>query len=222
VRTAPASLLLVLLACLAAQIGWRAAQPVDGRASAALPAPPSSAALRLAAFDEPAAASRMSMLYVQGFDMAAMDYGRLAGWLRTALELDPRSGYPLFAAARVFAETPDPARMRAMLEFIHEQFMAAPDRRWPALAHAALLAKHRLKDLPLARKYAVAVATHTKPKGVPLWARQMEVFILEDMNELEAAKIMLGGLLERGEIRSPRERRLMLQRLKEMEQRLAR
>ena len=50
----------------------------------------------------------------------------------------------------------------------------------------------------------------------------MEIFILEDMNELEAAKIMLGGLLERGEIRGPaRARFLMLRRLEELEERLS-
>jgi hypothetical protein len=161
------------------------------------------------------------MLYVQGFDMRELDYGVLIAWLRTALDLDPRSSYPLFAAARVFAETTDPGRMRMMLEFIYAKFMEDPQRRWPAMAHAAFLAKHRLKDLPLARRYAVAVARHTDPKAVPMWARQMEVFILEDMNELEVAKIMLGGLLERGEIRGRRERLLMLRRLKEMEERLS-
>ena len=87
-----------------------------------------------------------------------------------------------------------------MLELIHEQFLLDPNRRWPWLAHAALLAKHRLKDLPLARRYAAAIDRHTTAVDVPLWARQMEIFILEDMNELEAARIMLGGLLASGRI----------------------
>ena len=47
-------------------------------------------------------------------------------------------------------------------------------------------------------------STGTRPRrDVPLWARQMEIFILEDMNELEAARIMLGGLLGSGEIQRP-------------------
>ena len=49
----------------------------------------------------------------------------------------------------------------------------------------------------------------------------MEVFILEDMNELEAAQIMLGGLLERGEIRGPGESGCFLRRLEEIEERLS-
>jgi hypothetical protein len=144
---------------------------------------------------------------------------RLLGWLRAALALDPRAEYPLFAAARVYAEVPDPARARVVLEFLHEAFLADPDRRWPWLAHAALVAKHRLGDLPLARRYAQAIERHTRARDVPLWARQMEIFILEDMNELEAAKIMLGGLLESGEIDDPAERRFLAQRLKALEAR---
>ena len=106
-----------------------------------------------------------------------------------------------------------------MLELIHEQFLLDPDRRWPWLAHAALLAKHRLKDLPLARRYAAAIDRHTTAADVPLWARQMQIFILEDMNELEAARIMLGGLLASGRITDPAELEFLKQRLHELESR---
>ena len=104
-----------------------------------------------------------------------------------------------------------------MLEFIHR----VPRRSEPALAwlaHAALLAKHRLHDLPLARRYAAAIERHHRAT-VPLWAKQMEVFILEDMNELEAA-IMLGGLLASGRSSDPA-RRFLQGRLEELERRIA-
>src|SRR5262245_7758752 len=160
------------------------------------------------------------MLYLQGFDIRGLDYRRLTGWLRAALALDPRSAYPLFAAARVFAETPDPAASRIVLEFVYQEFARDPNRRWPWLAHAALLAKHRLHDLPLARRYAAAIQRQVTAPDVPLWAKQMEAFILEDMNELDAARILLGGLLERGDIRDPNERRFLEQRLRELESRV--
>ena len=158
---------------------------------------------------------------MQAFDLRGLDYARLRGWLGALLALDPRNPYPLFAAARIFSEHPDPARSRAMLEFVHEEFARDPDRRWPWLAHAALLAKHRLKDLPLARRYAADVARATSAADVPLWARQMEAFILEDMNELEAAKIMLGGMLASGMVRDPGEARFLKERLEELEARIA-
>jgi len=186
-----------------------------------LPPPPSAQALRLASFGEPQAAARIAMLYVQSRGHRDLDYHRLVGWLQAILELDPRSAYPLFAAARIYAEHPDPARSRLALEFVYQAFLRDPNRRWPALAHAALLAKHRLKDLGLARRYAAAIDRHTTARDVPLWARQMEVFVLEAMGELEAARIMLGGLLQSGRIDDPAELRFLAERLKELESRLS-
>ena len=58
---------------------------------------------------------------------------------------------------------------------------------------------------------------------MPRWRTQSSVpAFLEDMGELEAARIMLGGLLEHGEIDDPAEARFLAGRLKELEERLAR
>lgn len=225
----PAALWVLLALALAAQIAWQ--HPGRPRAPAAqdLPPAPSVQALRLAAFGEPEALSRVAMLYLQSFDLSAgnslpyqqLDYRRLVAWLRNILALDPRSDYPLFSAARIYAEVPDPARSRIALEFVYQEFFADPNHRWRWLAHAALVAKHRLKDLPLARRYAAAIDRFATAPNVPLWAKQMEIFILEDMNELEAARIMLGGLLESGAVHDPAEARFLAQRLKELEAREA-
>jgi hypothetical protein len=225
----PRWVLALLAVSLAAQVGWQANRDAGTVAAADLPPPPGAPALRLASFGEAEALARLTMIYLQSYDFGGanttpyqkLDYRRLADWLGSILELDPRSQYPLFAAARVYAETPDPARIRIALEFVHDEFLRDPNRRWPWLAHAALLAKHRLNDLPLARRYAHALQRHTSARDVPLWAKQMEIFILEDMNELEAAKIMLGGLLATGRITDPQERRFLQGRLEELERRLA-
>jgi hypothetical protein len=220
---------LLLLACaLAAQIGWHARRPVHAPAATDLPPSPSAAALRLAAFGEDAAFARLAMIWLQAFDSRGdnaipyqrLDYARLSAWLRAILAVDPRSGYPLFAAARVYAENVGADKARRMFAFIFEEFARDPNARWPSLAHAALLAKHRLNDLPLARSYAAAIQRQTTDPSVPSWARQMEIFILEDMNELEAARIMLGGLLATGRIRDPEERRFLESRLVEIERRI--
>lgn len=211
----------LLLVAAAMQVGGQAARQPGQPAAATLPPAPSAAALELAAFGERPLAARLVMLYLQAFDVRGLDYARLMAWLDATVELDPRSEYPFFAAARVYAEVPDAARSRIVLEFVYERFFADPERRWPWLAHAALLAKHRLGDLPLARRYAQAIDRHTRSPNVPLWARQMEIFILEDIGELEAAKVMLGGLLERGDIDDPAELRFLKQRLEELEARQA-
>lgn len=218
-----------LAATLALQLAWQAQRPVPAATAADLPPAPRAAAFRVAGFGETAALARLAMLYVQAFDLGSgstmpyrqLDYGRLMAWLRAILDTDPKSMYPLFVAARVYAEVDDAAKSRAMVAFIHQTFLEDPNRRWPALAHAALLAKHRLQDLALARRYAADLQRLTTDPGIPLWAKQMEVFILEDMNELEAAKIMLGGMLAGGQLQDPEERRFLQQRLEELERRLA-
>ena len=224
----PFWVLALLSLALGAQCAWQLSRaPTLYRED--LPPAPRAQALRLASFAEDEAAARLTMLYLQTFDFGGgnripyqkLDYTRLVGWLESILELDPRSDYPLFSAARIYAEVPDPARSRIVLEFIYRAFFDDPNRRWPWLAHASLVAKHRLGDLPLALRYAQAVQRHTTDPKVPLWARQMEIFILEDMDELEAAKIMIRDLLESGRIYDPAELRFLKQRLEELEGRLS-
>ena len=224
----PRAVWVALMLALAAQLAWRATERPGAPGADALPPVPSARALHLASFGEPEAAARLAMLYLQSFDSGGsgtvpysrLDYPRLVGWLGAILDTDPRSQYPLFSAARVYAETADTARARIALEFVHREFLRDPNRRWPWLAHAALLAKHRLKDLPLARRYAQAVERNSTAANVPLWAKQMEIFILEDMNELEAARIMLGGLVLSGTVRDPAELRFLKEHLDELEKRL--
>jgi hypothetical protein len=215
----PRWLWAALALALAAQLATEAVRDPALRQEAVLPPPPRPAALRLAAFGEEEALARLVALHVQAYDASRVDAARLTGWLAGALALDPRSAYPLFLAARVYAETPDAQRARAILAFLHVQFLRDPNRNWPWLAHAALLAKHRLRDLPLARRYAADLQRYVTAPGVPLWATQMEAFILEDMNELEAAKVVLGGLLASGRIEDAAERRFLQQRLEALEAR---
>lgn len=218
----PPWLWAALILCVAAQLGWHAARaPGGGASGASLPPAPRAEAVRLASFGEREAAARLVALHLQSFDVAGYDARRVIAWLEAALALDPRSAYPLFSAARVYAEVPDAARSRAMLEFIHREFLRDPERRWPWLAHAALLAKHRLRDLPLARRYAADLQRLVKSADVPAWVTQMEIFILEDMDELEAAKVLLGGLLASGRIQDPGEARFLKQRLDALEARTA-
>lgn len=223
----PRWVLGLLAASLSAQVVWKAQIRPGAPLAEDLPQPPRPPVLRMAALGEPATLARLAMLYLQSFDYHGtntlpyrrLDYGRLIGWLGAIQDLDPRSQYPLFAASRIYAEVSDPVRQRLMLEFIYREFLQDPNRRWPWAAQAALLAKHQLKDLPLALRYARAIDRQTTSRNVPLWARQMEVFILEDMNELDAARILLGGMLENGRINDPAERRFLEGQLVEMESR---
>lgn len=214
---------------LAGQIAWGAMQPPPRVAAEDLAPPPSAGVVRLLSLGEPVAAAKLLMLHLQAFDYRKgtqvpyrnLDYDALAAWLELILALDPAGQYPLMAAARTYAEVPDPARSRKMLELVHREYLADPDRRWPWLAHAAVLAKHRLKDMALALRYAETLERHTTTEDAPLWVRQMVPFILADMGELEQARIMIGGLIASGQVRDARDAEMLERRLRMIEERLA-
>ncbi len=216
----PKGVSLLLAGTLALQLLWQRAPPEPPRA-AALPAAPTAAALRLASLGEPLAMSRLLMLSLQAYDdqpglslrLNQLDYAAVAGWLDAALALDPRSQYPLLAASQVYAASSDPARVRLMLDLVYRRFGDDPGRRWPWLAHAALVARHRLHDLPLARRYAQAIRRQATGPGVPAWAREMEALMSQDMNELEDARTLIGALIADGQITDPHELRFLSERL---------
>ncbi|MFZ6766157.1 hypothetical protein ACO0LM_03660 [Undibacterium sp. Di26W] len=189
---------------------------------------PSLSTLKITSFGEPIAMAKGMMLYLQAFDNQAgrnlsfqqLDYIKLEAWLTRILELDPAGQYPLFAASRLYGEIPDENKQRRMLDFVYRQFLLDPNHRWKSMTHAVSLARHRLHDMPLARKYAHAILLHATSSDVPGWAKQMEIFLLEDMNELQSAKILLGGLLQSGQITDKYEYRFLEQSLTELEQKI--
>jgi len=223
-----APVLALLAAGLALQIGLHYLTPAPQAKAEDLPPPPAASMLRLASLGEPIALAKILMLHLQAFDYQSgskipykdLDYTRLEGWLARILELDPAGQYPLLAAARLYAEVPREAKQRSMMDFIYRQYFLDPNRRWPWLAHATFLAKHRLRDMGLARKYASTIEKYTTAKDVPPWATSMEIFILEDMNELETARIMIGGLIASGKVSDRAELIFLNGRLREIEERL--
>lgn len=223
----PRGVLWLLALGLAAQIGLRAAEPRPQARAEDLPPAPGIGVLRLASFGDPVALAKGLMLYLQAFDYQSgskmpyrdLDYDRLESWLARILELDPQGQYPLLAASRLYAEVPVESKQRSMLEFIYREFLIDPNRRWPWLAHATAIAKHRLHDLPLARRYAQAIQRYAVAGNVPLWARQMEAFIAEDMDELETARLIIGGYLQSGSVKDPAELKFLEEHLKELEAR---
>lgn len=222
----PTGTIFMLSFAAAAQF-WVGSQiPKPSRSGAELPDPPNAASMRLASLDERAIASRALMIHLQSIDLSStndtpyrlLDYRKLTRWLQTALELDKKSQYPLFLAAHIYTQVSDVSKVRVMLDFVYAKFLEDPPTRWQWLAHGALVAKHRLRDLSLARTYAAELTKLSRSvPGLPLWAQEMEGFVLEEMGELEAARIMLGGLLENGHITDPDEIRFLRLRIQKME-----
>jgi hypothetical protein len=225
IAAVPKPTLFLLAFGLAVQILWHVSHPPRTASAENLPPPPSLSSLELASFGEQMGVAKLLTLYVQAFDnqpgiiipFRDLDYDRLQKWLTLPLKLDPPGQYPLFAASRLYGEVPDPAKERMMFNFVYQQFFIDPNRRWPWLANAAVMTKHHLHDLPQARRYAQAIRQYATGKDVPSWARQMEIFILEDMSEYDSARLLLGGLLHSGQITDPHELRFLEERLDKIE-----
>ena len=217
--------LAVLLVALGAQLAfasWRAASP---ERTGGIAPPPPLPAVRMAALGDEVALSRLLMLGVLAADsgpdggtpLRELDYAALRDWLERVADLDPRSAQPLLAASQVYAAVNDPARARVMLDFVHARFLRDPDRHWPWLAHAALTARHRLQEPARAASYARELRTLTSPGVLPLWAQELEAWFTADMNELETARALIGGLIESGRVTDSRELGLLERRLQELE-----
>ena len=223
ITAVPRWVLALLAAALCTQVAWQALQPKPSARAQALGEPPAPAVLRAVALGEPIAVAQLTTLYLQAFDnqpgvslpFRELDYARVTAWLDTILELDPAGQYPLLLAAQVYGQVADPPRQRQMCEFVRRQFDRDPDRRWRWLAHCAIMAKHRLNDRALALSYAEAITRDARRASG--WARQMRIFILEDLGEREAATVLLGGLLASGEVTEPKEIHFLTARLKELE-----
>lgn len=222
-RTVPPVVVALLAVAFALQLFWHSLQPAPTTRAAALPPAPEIAGLRAASFGEPVATAQMLLLYLQAFDnqpgisipFKDLDYDRVTAWLDAALHLDPRSGYALMMASQLYGQVPDTGKQRAMCEFVHARFVEAPDERWRWLAHCAIMAKHRLHDQALALRYAADITRYAgRASG---WARQMQIFILEDMGETDSAKVLLGGLLANGEVTDPSELHFLTERLQNLE-----
>jgi hypothetical protein len=222
VTAVPAPIIALLAIALAAQIAWQASRPVPIARADTLGTPCTPAAARVLSANEVIVAAQMSALYLQAFDnqpgmsipFRDLDYGRVEQWLAAMLALDPRTQYPLMMASQLYAQVAVAEKQRLMLDFVYRRFLENPDQRWRWLAHAAIMARHRLHDTALALRYAEALALLAR--RAPGWVRQMRIFILEDMGERESATILLGGLLAEGEVTDPQEARFLLERLERL------
>lgn len=222
IGTVPRPVLALLAVAFCLQVTWQALQLKPSARAEALGEPARPAVLRAAALGEPIALAQFLTLYLQAFDnqpgvsipFLELDYPRVTAWLDAILALDPAGQYPLLMASQIYSQVPDPARQRHMCEFVRRQFEFDPDRRWRWLAHCAIVAKHRFGDAQLALSYAEAISRDARLASS--WARQMHIFMREDLGETEAATVLLGGLLASGEVTEPKEIHFLTQRLEQL------
>ena len=228
VSDVPKSVKIFLLLALILQLVWHSFQePVVFFLMIRRP-PRSTRTYVMSSLGEPIAAAKFLNLWLQAFDnqpgasisFHQLNYPRLTRWLDTILELDPEGHYPMLVAARVYGSIKDPVKQRIMTDYVFYKFNEDPNKYWRWLAHVIITAKHELKDNDLALKYANALAEKATGKNVPYWARDMKIIVLEDMGEVEAAKILVGALIESNEITDPYELNFLTHKIAVLEEKV--
>ncbi len=150
-----------------------------------------------------------------------LDYHALSQWLLMLYQMNPKSDYPAFLASRVYSQVRDPRKVRQMVSVIETLFDQNPQQHWRRMTEASVLAKHILKDLPLALRLADKVADLPAQVQIPYWARDMKLVLLDELNELETAQLLISSMLQQGQISDPDEIRFLQSRLLKIQQKLS-
>ena len=156
----------------------------------------------------------------QHFRYSLMDYDLLVDWLETLSDIDTDSEYPMLLASRIYTQTGNPERLRKILGFIERRFDDNPQLHWRRLAEASLIAKHKLKDLDLALRFADKLAKQPASVKMPHWARDFQFLLLAELNETESAIAIIEALLQSGSVKDPDERRFLREKLSDFQQKL--
>lgn len=184
-----------------------------------VPPPPKSHSAEMISLGDPGIAYRLFGYFLQNVgntggqfqSLLNYDYAALEKWFMVTNDLDPSSNLVPFLAAYYFGVLYDqPEKMRHVARYLAEAGMEPYPEKWRWLAHAVFMARHRVKDLPLALEYANTLAN--LPGDVAVWGRQMPAFIQESMDNKRASyEIMRKILITEGEKLHPNEVNYMIE-----------
>ena len=223
-----APVLALLAAGLALQLGLHAALPEPRAQAPDLMPPPTASLLRLASFGEPIALAKILMLQLQAFDYQSgskvpykdLDYAHRRGLALAHPRTRSRGTIP---AARSQPPVRRGSGRSAAAQHARFRLPPVPARPQPALALAR--ARHLPRQAP-PEGHGPGAQIRGRPakvhhgQGRAGLGDTMEIFIREDLNELETERIMIGGLIASGRITDPSELKFLDGRLHEIEERL--
>ena len=224
-RVVPWWLWLVIMLSLSGQIAFQYRfLPAPTAETLHLDNPPPEKLLRLLAFGDHATLARLMALYLQSADnqkgasisFKDLDYRLLGLWLDRIVALDEKAEYPHFMMSKVYSNVFDISRRYQAADWVEQQFLRDPVGRWEWMAYVTNLINYVIKDTDSAMRMAQLIREKTSPGQIPGWARQMEVFFLENEDEFEAAADMLEGQLVAGEVTEPQEFMFLSDRLDDM------
>jgi len=123
------------------------------------------------------------------------DYQALTDWFFVQDSLDPQSDYTPYLASYYFSAVQDPHKFRPVLDYLKEVGRRPEGEKWRWLAQGVFMARFKMGDLQLALELAKVLA-QSKAAGLPTWARQMPVFILNARGDGKAAYALMLQILK--------------------------
>lgn len=189
---------------------WFASSDVYGKWAGVPPVPSRDGALVMALSDIEFS-YRSGALMLQGLGdsggkttaLKDYDYMKLGNWFARLDELNPASDHVPMAAAYYFGATRVPKDIRVIVDYLGAVGSIPVGEKWRWLAQAVYLAQHRLQDLDLALDLAYTLSK--MDVEMPMWARQMPIFVLKARGEKEDAQVILENMIATGKNLDPAE-----------------
>jgi hypothetical protein len=123
------------------------------------------------------------------------DYEELAEWFYLQHALDPKSNFIPLLAAYYFSGSQDPKKLRPLIEYLRVAGSDPKGEKWRWLAQATYLARYKLQDYDLGLQLARELASLPN-EDMPLWARQMPAYVLNQQGQKQAALDIMIELLK--------------------------
>jgi hypothetical protein len=191
-----------LLALLAAQIAVSEKVKATAPRAYLLPEPPTAVSAAVQSLGDPEFLFRVNALRVQHagnldgrlIPFKDLDYGKLGAWFETLDRLDPAADVVPTMAAYLFSGTQRPEDTRHLVDYLEQHGKRDVGKKWRWLAQAVYIARYKLKDLGRAREVAKILAEAPDPEIMD-WARSLQIFVLLDLGEKEAARAILQQML---------------------------
>ena len=111
------------------------------------------------------------------------NYKEVYKWLHFLDKYDPKSNMLPSSAAYYYSKTQRPSDVTYLLDYIEERAYKNPEANWWWLSQCIYMANSILKDRP--RAVRMARVLRSVKADIPIWARQMEAFVQEDLGDKE-------------------------------------
>ncbi|WP_372827694.1 hypothetical protein [Polaromonas sp.] len=181
-----------------------------------VPPAPQRQALLASTFGDAQTAFRWRVLELQAFGDAGgrttplqqYDFAELVRWFEALDSLDGQASVVPTMAAFIYGQTPDPAQLRQVVDYLRRRGAANPAREYRWTTHAAMLAAHKLGEPALALDI-LSDLKQVPESALPRWVQMMPAFVYAQVGERQSAADLLRAILGDGKPLAPSDRQYL-------------